>query len=100
MLVVKPSGAYQINLKNIIAKYPPEMLTTSSAIAAARDQVPFDETNLQNCMCVLILTKRDGTLFNVTSVMEEDIIEICIRLGHNHPMGVLSYSVRDLVILF
>ena len=43
---------------------------------------------------------QDGTPFNVTSVMEEDIIEICIRLGHTHPMGVLCYSVTELVILF
>ena len=51
-------------------------------------------------MCILILTKRDGTLFDVTSVLEEDIIEICIRLGHTHPLGVLYYSVTESIILF
>ena len=28
------------------------------------------------------------------------MVEICIRLGHTHPMGVLHYSVMELVILF
>ena len=51
-------------------------------------------------MCILILSKRDGIPFDVTSVMEEDIIEICIQLGHTHPMGVLHYSVMESVILF
>ena len=44
--------------------------------------------------------KRDGTLFDVTSVLEEDIIKICIRLGHIHPVGVLHYSATELIILF
>ena len=34
-------------------------------------------------MCILILMKRDGTLFDVSSVLEEDIVKICIRLGHS-----------------
>ena len=51
-------------------------------------------------MYILILTKRDGTLFNVTSVLEEDIIKICIWLGHTHPMGVLHYSVTKSIMLF
>ena len=44
--------------------------------------------------------KRDGTPFDVTSVLEEDIIEICIRLGHTQPLGVLHYSARESIILF
>ena len=44
--------------------------------------------------------KRDGTPFDVTSVLEEDIIEICIKLGHTHPMGVFHYSVTESIILF
>ena len=77
------------------------MSTTSPATASAvRDQVPSDETNLQTHICVLILTKRDGTLFDVTSVLEEDIIKICIWLGHTHPMGVLCYSAMESIMLF
>ena len=60
--------------------YFPKMSTTSSATASGRDQVPFDESNLKNQMCLFILTKK--------------------RLGHTHPMGVLCYSVMELVVLF
>ena len=51
-------------------------------------------------MCLFILTRQDGTPFNATSVSQEDIKEICIRLGHTHPVGVLCYSVMELVALF
>ena len=40
-------------------------------------------------MCLFILTEKDGTPFDVTSESEEDIMEICIILGHTHPMSVL-----------
>ena len=51
-------------------------------------------------MCIKLLTKKDGTLFNVTSILEKDIIKICIQLGHTHPMGVLCYSVTESIMLF
>ena len=54
------------------------MSTTSSATASGRDQVLHDESNLQTCMCVITLTKRDGTPFVVTSIQEENIVEICV----------------------
>ena len=75
------------------------MLTMSSAAASARDQTPFNETNLQNQMCILILMKRDGTPFDVTPVLEEDTIKICIRLGCTYPIGVLHYSRTKSIIL-
>ena len=51
-------------------------------------------------MCVIILTKRDGTPFNVTSIQKEDIMEICVQLGHTHPLGVLCYTMMESIILF
>ena len=51
-------------------------------------------------MYLFILTRKDGTPFDVTSVSEEDIVEMCTRLGHTHPMGVLCYLVMELVALF
>ena len=76
------------------------MLTSSPNTASARDQVPFNDTNLWNHICILTLMKWDGTPFDVTSILEEDIVGICIRQGHTHSMGVLHYSVIELVILF
>ena len=65
------------------------MSTSSSATALGRDQVPSNDPHLKNKICVLIVTRKDGTLFDVTSVTEEDIMEICMTWGHTHPLGVL-----------
>ena len=43
---------------------------------------------------------KDGTLFDVTSVTEEDIVQLCMTLGHIHPLGVLWYSATKTVALF
>ena len=51
-------------------------------------------------MCLVLPTRRDGTPMDASSVTEEDIIEICITVGHIHPLGVLCYSTTELVVLF
>ena len=71
-----------------------------SATASGRDRVPYDESNLQTQMCVITLTKWDGTPFDVTSLQEEDIMEICIWLGHAHPLGMLHYTTSESIVLF
>ena len=50
--------------------------------------------------CVLVLTRGDGTLFDATSIQEEDIIELCVEMGQTHPKGVLLFLVTESVILF
>ena len=54
-----------------------------------RDPLSTDDPTLKAKMCVFILMQDDGTPFDVTSSMEEDIMEICITLGHTHPLGVV-----------
>ena len=76
------------------------MSTLSSATALGRDQVSFDDPHLKTKMCIFIVTRKDGTPLNVTSVSEEDIIEICVTLGHTHPLGVLQYLTMESVALF
>ena len=76
------------------------MSTSSSATALGRDKVPSDDPHLKTKMYVFIVTRKDGTLLDVTSVTEEDIVEICITLGHTHPLGVLRYLATELVALF
>ena len=49
---------------------------------------------------VFILTRGDGTPFNASSFLEEDVVKICIQLGHTHPEGVLQYSTTKSVMLF
>ena len=76
------------------------MSTSSSATSLGRDPVPTNNSTLKARMCVFIIICKDGTLFDVTSVTEEDIVQLCVRLGHTHPLGVLQYSATELVALF
>ena len=69
------------------------MSTSSSATASGRDQVPSNNPHLKTRIFIFIVTRKDGTLLNVTSVLEEDIVEICATLRHTHPLGVLWYLV-------
>ena len=74
--------------------------TSFSATALGRDQVPSNDPHLKTKICIFIVTRKDGTPLNVTSVSEEDIIEKCVTLGHTHPLGVLQYLAIELVALF
>ena len=78
-----------------------KMSTTSSATASGRDcDVISAEVLFKNKLCLVSLTRRDGTLMDASAVSEEDIIEICITKGHTHPLGVLHYSAMESVVLF
>ena len=58
------------------------MSTTSTATTLmACDCIPGDEVELLNCMCVLVLTRADCTPFDIASIQEKDIVELCIELG-------------------
>ena len=46
------------------------------------------------------ITRRDGTLMDASSILEEDIIELCVKRGHTHPLGMLHYSAVESVVLF
>ena len=72
-----------------------------STTASGRDcDVPSAEVIFKNKLCLVSLTRRDGTPMDASFVSEEDIIEICITKGHTHPLGVLHYSTMELVVLF
>ena len=77
------------------------MSTTSAMTALApRDCIPSDIADLSSHMCIFILTRDNGIPFDASSILEEDVIEICIWLGHKHPEGVLQYSAIESVMLF
>ena len=77
------------------------MSTTSTlTTSVARDHIPSNVVDLSNCMYILILTMGDGTPFDASSIQEEDVIKICICLGHTHPEGMLQYSTIMSVMLF
>ena len=67
---------------------------------AARSHIPSNVADLSNRMSLFLLTKGDGTPFDASSILEEDIIEICIQFGHTHPEDVLWYSAIESVMLF
>ena len=69
------------------------MSTTSIATAlAAHNHIPGNEVELLNHMCVLELTRSDGTPFNVAFIQEEDIVEFCVELGQTPQRCVLVLS--------
>ena len=35
-----------------------------------------------------------------SSTSEEDVVEICIKKDHTHPLGVLHYSATESAVLF
>ena len=75
-------------------------MTSTMTTSVARDHIPSNVAGLSNHMCIFVSTRGDGTLFNASSIMEEDVIKICIRLGHTHSERVLQYFTIKLVVLF
>ena len=75
------------------------MSITSSATASRDREVPSPDS-LQDKLLVVLITKGDGTPLDASSITEEDIVEVCVRRAHTHPLGVLQYSMAESVILF
>ena len=64
-------------------------------------EIKFQLTKPILCLYVHFnIDQKIRTPFDVTSILEEDIIKVCVRLGHTHPMGVLHYSATESIILF
>ena len=73
------------------------MSVTSSA-TVSRDREVQSPDPLPDKLLVVSLVKRDGTLLDASSISEEDIVELCVRRAHTHPLGVLQYSAADSVV--
>ena len=76
------------------------MSITSSAIASGDQEVPSTDIIFRDRLCLISIARRDGTPMDASSISEEDIIEICVKKGHAHPLGVLHYTAMESVILF
>ena len=70
------------------------MSVTSSATTSRDQEVPSPDS-LQDKLLVVSITKGDGTPLDASSITEEDIVEVCIRRAHTHPLGVLWYSMAE-----
>ena len=75
------------------------MSMTSSATASRDWEVPPTDS-FHDRLCLLSITRGDGTPMDASSILEEDIIEICIQSSHTHPLGVLHYSATESIVLF
>ena len=73
------------------------MSVTSSA-TVSRDCEVQSSDPLPDKLLVVSIAKRDGTPLDASSILEEDIVELCIGRAHTCPLGVLRYSVVDLVV--
>ena len=76
------------------------MSVTSSATASRDWEVPSTDIVFRSRLCLVTITKRDGTPMDASSILEEDILEICVKKGNTCPLGVLHYSAMESVILF
>ena len=75
------------------------MSTTSTATtSAACDQTLGNDLDLVNHMCVLTITRGDGTPFDANFLQQEDKLELCVSVGQAHPKGVLQLSAIELVV--
>ena len=77
-----------------------KMSITSSTTASRDCDVPFTEVIFGDRLCLVSITRGDDTPMDASSISEEDVIEICIKKGHTHPLGVLHYSAMESVVLF
>ena len=75
------------------------MSVTSSATASRDWEVP-SPNSFRDRLLLLSILRGDGTPMDASCIMEEDIVEICIRRAHAHPLGVLQYSMAESVVLF
>ena len=73
------------------------MSVTSSA-TVSRDREVQSPDPLPDKLLVVSIAKRDGTPLDASSILEEDIVELCIGRAHTHPLGVLWYSTADSVV--
>ena len=74
--------------------------TSTTTTLAACDHTLGDDPELANCICVLIIARGDGTLFDANSLQEEDIVELCVGMGQAHPDDMLWLMGMESVMAF
>ena len=76
------------------------MSVTSFTTASGDHDVPSAEVIFGDRLCLVSIRKGDDTPMDASSISEEDVIEICVKKGHTHQLGVLHYSTTESVVLF
>ena len=75
------------------------MSVTISATASGDREVPSANI-FRGRLCLISITRRDGTPMDASSISEENLVEICVKKGHTHSLGVLHYLAMESIILF
>ena len=101
ILICKTAGSYTSQQRSDkMQNFKIIMSITSSATASRDREVPSTNIVFRSRLCLVTITKRDGTPMDASSISEEDIMGICIKKAHTHLLGVLHYSAMESVILF
>ena len=74
-------------------------MSVTSATASGDREVPSTDI-LRDRLCLISMTRGDGTPMDASSISEEDIMEICMKKSHTWPLGVLCYLATESIILF
>ena len=74
--------------------------TSTTTTSVTQDHTLGNDPNFTNHICVLTIARGYGTLFDANSLLEKDIIELCVGMGWVHPNGVLWLTATELVIAF
>ena len=75
-------------------------MSVTSSTTVSRDREVQSPDPLPDKLLVVSIIRRDGTPLDASSILEEDIVELCIRRAHTHQLGVLQYSAVDSVVFF
>ena len=61
------------------------MSTKSTTASVVSDYTLGNDPDFTNCIYVLTTARGDGTPFDADSLLEEDIIKLCVGIRHVHP---------------
>ena len=68
--------------------------------STATTLVACDSTLGANCICILVATHGNGTLFPHDSFQEQELVELCVGLGQVHLVGVLQILEMEALLPF
>ena len=99
MNLLDPEDHSKVPVRLGKGKFPPTMSITSPTTTSSDWEVSSPES-FHNRLCLLSITRGDGTPMDASSILEEDIVGICVQKSHTQPLGVLQYLAVESVILF
>ena len=75
-------------------------MSVTSSTTASGDWEVSSANIFRGRLCLISITRREGTPVDASSISEEDIVKICVKKGHTHPLGVVHYLATESIVLF